>query len=388
MLKHVNNTSGTINMKALSITRYGRSPGMKKIAALLLALMLTAMLAGCNLAESSAGSAEKGYIGLSMPTKSSERWVADGSNMRKLFEEKGYKTDLQYAEDVVENQISQIENMITKGVDVIVIAAVDGNTLTDVIGKAHDQGIQVIAYDRLIRNTPHLSYYATFDNFKVGVLQASYIEQALGLKDGKGPFNIELFGGSPDDNNAYFFYDGAMSVLQPYLDSGKLVVRSKQTTMAQIATLRWDGSLAQSRMDNLLSAYYSSENLDAVLSPYDGISIGILSSLKGIGYGSSDKPLPVITGQDAELASIKSIVSGQQTQTVFKDTRKLAQQTVSMTESVLQGEQAEVNDTESYDNGVRVVPAYLLDPVSVDINNVQEEIVDQDYYTKEEIGLK
>lgn len=388
MLKHVNNTSGTINMKALSITGYGRSPGMKKIAALLLALMLTAMLAGCNLAESSAGSAEKGYIGLSMPTKSSERWVADGSNMRKLFEEKGYKTDLQYAEDVVENQISQIENMITKGVDVIVIAAVDGNTLTDVIGKAHDQGIQVIAYDRLIRNTPHLSYYATFDNFKVGVLQASYIEQALGLKDGKGPFNIELFGGSPDDNNAYFFYDGAMSVLQPYLDSGKLVVRSKQTTMAQIATLRWDGSLAQSRMDNLLSAYYSSENLDAVLSPYDGISIGILSSLKGIGYGSSDKPLPVITGQDAELASIKSIVSGQQTQTVFKDTRKLAQQTVSMTESVLQGEQAEVNDTESYDNGVRVVPAYLLDPVSVDINNVQEEIVDQDYYTKEEIGLK
>jgi len=388
MLKNVKNTSGMINMKALSITRYGRSPVMKKIAALLLALMLTAMLAGCNLAESSAGSAEKGYIGLSMPTKSSERWVADGSNMRKLFEEKGYKTDLQYAEDVVENQISQIENMITKGVDVIVIAAVDGNTLTDVIGKAHDQGIRVIAYDRLIRNTPHLSYYATFDNFKVGVLQASYIEQALGLKDGKGPFNIELFGGSPDDNNAYFFYDGAMSVLQPYIDSGKLVVRSKQTTMAQIATLRWDGSLAQSRMDNLLSAYYSSENLDAVLSPYDGISIGILSSLKGIGYGSSDKPLPVITGQDAELASIKSIVSGQQTQTVFKDTRKLAQQTVSMTESVLQGKQAEVNDTESYDNGVTVVPAYLLDPVSVDINNVQEEIVDQDYYTKEEIGLK
>lgn len=388
MLKHVKNTSGTINMKALSKKRYGRSPVMKKIAALLLALMLTAMLAGCNLAESSAGSADKGYIGLSMPTKSSERWVADGSNMRKLFEEKGYKTDLQYAEDVVENQISQIENMITKGVDVIVIAAVDGNTLTDVIGKAHDQGIQVIAYDRLIRNTPYLSYYSTFDNFKVGVLQASYIEDKLGLKEGKGPFNIELFGGSPDDNNAYFFYDGAMSVLQPYLDSGKLVVRSKQTAMAQIATLRWDGSLAQSRMDNLLSAYYSSENLDAVLSPYDGISIGILSSLKGIGYGSSDKPLPVITGQDAELASIKSIVSGQQTQTVFKDTRKLAQQTVSMTESVLKGEKAEVNDTESYDNGVMVVPAYLLDPVSVDINNVQEEIVDQDYYTKEEIGLK
>ncbi|GGO05462.1 multiple monosaccharide ABC transporter substrate-binding protein [Saccharibacillus kuerlensis] len=361
---------------------------MKRYAALLLAILLMLAVTGCNLAESSAGSAEKGYVGLAMPTKSSERWVADGQNMARLFQEKGYKTDLQYAEDVVENQISQIENMITKGVDVIVIAAVDGNTLTDVIGKAHDRGIEVIAYDRLIRNTPHTGYYATFDNFKVGVLQASYIEQALGLKEGKGPFNIELFGGSPDDNNAYFFYDGAMSVLQPYIDSGDLVVRSNQTTMAQIATLRWDGALAQSRMDNLLSAYYSSENLDAVLSPYDGISIGILSSLKGIGYGSSTRPLPVITGQDAELASIKSIVAGEQTQTVFKDTRKLAEQTVSMVESVLRGEEAEVNDTESYDNGIKVVPAYLLDPVSVDKNNVQQEIVDQGYYTKDEIGLK
>nr|WP_206093467.1 multiple monosaccharide ABC transporter substrate-binding protein [Paenibacillus yonginensis] len=346
------------------------------------------MLAGCNLAETSAGSAEKGYIGLSMPTKSSERWVADGENMARLFQEKGYKTDLQFAEDVVENQISQIENMITKGVDVIVIAAVDGNTLTDVIGKAHKQGIAVIAYDRLIRNTPYLSYYATFDNFKVGVLQASYIEEKLGLKEGKGPFNLELFGGSPDDNNAYFFFNGAMSVLQPYMDSGKLVVRSKQNTMAQIATLRWDGALAQARMDNLLSAYYSSENLDAVLSPYDGISIGIISSLKGIGYGKPNKPLPVITGQDAELASVKSIVSGEQTETIFKDTRKLAAQTVKMVESVLKGEQAEVNDTKSYDNGITVVPAYLLDPISVDAANVQEAIVDEGYYTKEEVGLK
>ncbi|MNB85389.1 Multiple sugar-binding periplasmic receptor ChvE precursor [compost metagenome] len=361
---------------------------MKKLAALFLTVLLIVVLSGCNLAETSAGSAKKGYIGLSMPTKSSERWVADGQNMARLFQEKGYKTDLQYAEDVVENQISQIENMITKGVDVIVIAAVDGNTLTDVIGKAHDRGIQVIAYDRLIRNTPYISYYATFDNFQVGVLQASYIEKKLGLKEGKGPFNLELFGGSPDDNNAYFFYDGAMSVLQPYIDSGKLVVRSKQTTMAQIATLRWDGSLAQTRMDNLLSAYYSSENLDAVLSPYDGISIGVLSSLKGIGYGSKSKPLPVITGQDAELASIKSIVAGEQTQTIFKDTRKLAAQTVGMVESVLKGQEAEVNDTKSYNNGVKVIPAYLLDPVSVDKDNVQKEIVDQNYYTKEEIGLK
>ncbi|MDO7907151.1 sugar ABC transporter substrate-binding protein [Paenibacillus sp. JX-17] len=361
---------------------------MRRAFILVLALAMLFALTACNLAETKTGSADKGYIGLAMPTKSSERWVADGENMARLFQEKGYKVDLQFAEDVVENQISQIENMITKGVDVIVIASIDGNTLTDVIAKAHARGIKVISYDRLIRNTPYLSYYATFDNFKVGVLQASYIEKKLGLKEGKGPFNMELFGGSPDDNNAYFFYDGAMSVLKPYIDSGKLVVRSKQTTMAQIATLRWDGSLAQSRMDNLLSANYSSEHLDAVLSPYDGISIGIISSLKGIGYGTKDKPLPVITGQDAELASIKSIVAGEQTQTVFKDTRKLAAQTVKMAESILKNEPAEVNDTKSYNNGLMVVPAYLLDPVSVDASNVEQEIVGQEYYTKEEIGLK
>jgi putative multiple sugar transport system substrate-binding protein len=362
-------------------------PMKKALAGLLIASMLM-VLTACNLAESGAGDKNKGYVGLAMPTKSSERWVADGQNMERLFQEKGYKTDLQFAEDVVENQISQIENMITKGVDVIVVASIDGNTLTDVIKKAHDQGIKVIAYDRLIRNTEYLSYYATFDNFQVGVLQASYIEKKLGLKEGKGPFNIELFGGSPDDNNAYFFYDGAMSVLKPYIDSGQLVVRSKQTTMAQIATLRWDGSLAQSRMDNLLSANYSGAHLDAVLSPYDGISIGVISSLKGVGYGTAKKPMPVITGQDGELASIKSIVAGEQTQTVFKDTRKLAEQAVKMAESVLKGQEAEVNDTKSYDNGVKVVPAYLLPPVSVDASNVEKELVETGYYTKEEIGLK
>lgn len=361
---------------------------MKKGAVVVWLLVLALMLSACNLAESGTGSKEKGYVGISMPTKSSERWVGDGENMVRLFQEQGYKTDLQYAEDVVENQISQIENMITKGVNVMVIASVDGNTLTDVIQKAHDRGIQVISYDRLIRNTPYLTYYATFDNFKVGVLQAAYIEKKLGLKEGKGPFNIELFGGSPDDNNAYFFFNGAMSVLKPYVDSGKLVVRSKQMTMAQIATLRWDGALAQSRMDNLLSAYYSGANLDAVLSPYDGISIGIISSLKGVGYGSANKPLPIITGQDAELASIKSIVAGEQTQTVFKDTRKLAEQTVVMANSILQGKQAKVNDTESYNNGKKIIPAYLLDPISVDRTNVEKDIVGSHYYTKEQIGLK
>lgn len=352
---------------------------MNKGIIFLLAALLVFTLTAC-----SNGGGEAGSVGIAMPTKSSERWVGDGANMKKEFESLGYSVDLQYAEDVVENQVSQIENMITKGVDILVIASIDGEALTDVLNKASKQNIKVIAYDRLIMKSEHVSYYATFDNFKVGVQQASYIEEKLGLKEGKGPFNIELFAGSPDDNNAYFFFDGAMSVLKPYIDNGKLVVRSGQTTIEQVATLRWDGALAQSRMDNLLSAHYSESNLDAVLSPYDGISIGIISSLKGVGYGSS-KPLPVISGQDAELASVKSIIAGEQTQTVFKDTRELAKKAVQMADSLLKGEEAEVNDTTTYNNGVKIVPSYLLEPVSVDKSNYEDILVKSGYYTEDQL---
>ncbi|WP_219838199.1 multiple monosaccharide ABC transporter substrate-binding protein [Paenibacillus sp. R14(2021)] len=333
----------------------------------------------------STDSSAKGSIGISMPTKSSERWVGDGANMKKEFETLGYSVDLQYAEDVIENQVSQIENMITKGAKVLVIAAIDGESLTDVLQKAADQKIQVIAYDRLIKNTEHVTYYATFDNFKVGVLQASYLEKKLGLKDGKGPFNIELFAGSPDDNNAYFFFDGAMSVLQPYIDNGKLVVKSGQTKMEQVATLRWDGATAQARMDNLLSANYASDTVHAVLSPYDGISIGIISSLKGVGYGSADKPMPVISGQDAEVASVKSIIAGEQTSTIFKDTRELAKVAVGMAEAIIEGKEAKVNDTKTYNNGVKIVPSFLLEPVSVDKENYKQVLVDSGYYTEDEL---
>lgn len=336
--------------------------------------------------DAGASKEDKGLAGVSMPTKSSERWVSDGASMVKEFEGLGYKVDLQYAEDVIENQVAQIENMITKGVKILVIAPIDGDSLTNVLEKANASGIDVISYDRLIKGTEFVSYYATFDNFKVGVQQASYIEEKLGLKDGKGPFNIELFAGSPDDNNAYFFFDGAISVLKPYMDSGKLVVQSKQTTIEQVATLRWDGALAQTRMDNLLSAYYSSENVDAVLSPYDGISIGIISSLKGVGYGSADKPLPIVTGQDAELASVKSIIAGEQTQTVFKDTRELAKKAVSMADAVLNGKEPEVNDTKTYDNGKKVVPSYLLEPVSVDSSNYEAVLVGSGFYTKDQLS--
>src|SRR5690554_5401980 len=218
----------------------------RKMLVVLLMVMLT--IVGCSSDKKDDDS--KGFVGISMPTQSAERWIADGANMVETLEKLGYETDLQYGEDVVENQVSQVENMITKGVDVLVIASIDGEALTDVLSKAAEHNIPVIAYDRLLMNSEHVSYYATFDNFKVGVEQASYIEEKMGLKEGKGPFNIELFGGSPDDNNAYFFYDGAMSILQPYIDKGQLVVRSGQVGMDKVSTLRWDAATAQARMDN------------------------------------------------------------------------------------------------------------------------------------------
>ncbi|SCK08952.1 multiple monosaccharide ABC transporter substrate-binding protein [Vogesella sp. LIG4] len=343
---------------------------------------LAILLGLAGLLPLAAHAADKGMVAISMPTKSSARWIADGSNMVKYLQSKGYKTDLQYAEDDIPNQLAQIENMITKGPKVLVIAAIDGTTLSDALSKAASKGIKVIAYDRLIKGSKNVDYYATFDNFQVGVIQGGYIEKALHLKEGKGPYNIELFGGSPDDNNAFFFYNGAMSVLKPYIDKGKLVVRSKQLGMDKVSTLRWDGAVAQARMDNLLSANYSSAKVDAVLSPYDGLSIGIISSLKGVGYGTPKLPMPVVTGQDAELPSVKSILAHEQSQTVFKDTRELAKVTSDMIDAMLAGKPVPVNDTKTYNNGVKVVPSYLLKPLSVDIGNWKQVLVDTGYYTK------
>jgi putative multiple sugar transport system substrate-binding protein len=327
----------------------------------------------------------KGLVAVSMPTKSSARWIADGNNMVKALQADGYSTDLQYGDDDIPNQLAQIENMVTKKPKVLVIAAIDGTTLTDVLKKAHDAGIKVIAYDRLIKNTADVDYYATFDNYKVGVLQAQSIVDKLGLKQGKGPFNIELFGGSPDDNNAFFFYNGAMSVLDPYIKSGKLVVRSKQFGMNKVGTLRWDGAVAQARMDNLLSAYYGNAKLDAVLSPYDGLSIGILSSVKGVGYCTAQQPCPIVSGQDAEIPSVKSILHNEQYSTVFKDTRQLAKVTVAMIDAMAQGKQPEVNDTKTYNNGVKVVASYLLNPVLVDGSNWKPILIDSGYYTEAQV---
>ncbi|MFJ3302091.1 multiple monosaccharide ABC transporter substrate-binding protein [Streptomyces sp. NPDC086549] len=354
------------------------------------AASLALTLSACG-QDSSGGSKDKGgsvkgaTIGIAMPTKSSERWIADGKNVVKDLEAKGYKTKLVYGEDDPEQQVSQIENLITQGVKGLIVAAIDNKSLNSVLQEAADADIPVIAYDRLILGTKNVDYYASFDNTKVGELQANYIVDKLGLKNGKGPFNIELFAGSNDDNNTKYFFNGAMSVLKPYIDSKKLVVRSGQTELTKVTTLRWDGATAQKRMDDILTSSYKSEKVDAVLSPYDGISIGILSSLKSDGYGSKSKPLPVVTGQDAELASVKSIIAGEQTQTVYKDTRKLADVASAMVDDVLKGKKPEVNDTKTYDNGSKVIPAYLLQPVSVDKTNYEDVLVKGGYYTDAEL---
>lgn len=355
---------------------------MKKMLTVALAIGFAASVFAGGGAEKKSGVKT---IGIAMPTKSSSRWIADGGNMKAEFEKRGFKVDLQYAEDVVENQISQLENMITKGIDVLVIASIDGESMTKVLEKANENKVPVIAYDRLIRNSPYVSYYVTFDNFIVGVQQASTLEAALDLKNAKGPFYIELFGGSPDDNNAYFFYDGAMSVLDPYINSGKVIIGSGQKGMDKVSTLRWDGATAQARMDNLLSAFYTNRKIDAVLSPYDGISLGIISSLKGVGYGKAGTPMPFVSGQDAEIPSIKSILAGEQYSTIFKDTRALADQAVQMALALLEGKEAQVNDTKTYDNGVKVVPSYLLASTIVTKDNVTQALVDTGYYTADEL---
>ncbi|GAB2021024.1 sugar ABC transporter substrate-binding protein [Pseudolactococcus yaeyamensis] len=324
-------------------------------------------------------------VGIAMPSKALERWEKDGNYIVEQLKKDGYKVDIQYAQDVVPTQVSQIENMITKGVDVILIAPIDGEALTDVVDKAEKLKISVISYDRLIMNAKGVDYYATFDNTKVGQLQGQYIADKLDLKNATGTFNIELFAGAPDDNNARFFYSGAMSVLKPYIESGKLVVRSKQTDFNKIAIKNWDGATAQARMDNLLSSYYSSEKLDAVLAPNDAVAMGIVSSLKSVGYGKADRPMPIITGQDAEAASVKSIISGDQTMTVFKDTKKLAGEAARMVNEILTEKKVGVNDEKTYDNNKKVVPTYLIEPLVVDKDNYQAELIDSGYLKDSDI---
>ncbi|GGF12344.1 sugar ABC transporter substrate-binding protein [Subtercola lobariae] len=329
---------------------------------------------------------------MAMPTKSSERWIADGNNIKTQLEAAGYTVDLEYAEDDIPTQVSQLENMITKGAKALIIASIDGTTLTNTLQNAKDNNIPVIAYDRLIRDSENVDYYATFDNYKVGVEQATSLLTGLGLVDAsgnktavKGPFNVELFAGSPDDNNATFFFNGAMDTLKPYIADGSVVIKSGQTDFNTVATLRWDPATAQARMENILTSTYSDgSKVNGVLSPYDGLSRGIISALTSAGYTAAD--IPIITGQDAEIDSVKAINAGEQYSTIYKDTRELAKVAVAMATAVLNGQTPETNDSKTYDNGKKVVPAELLQPVVVTKDNIQSVLIDGGYYTAAQVN--
>jgi putative multiple sugar transport system substrate-binding protein len=363
------------------------------IAAAGLALSLAACSGGRGgtSASTDSGSSKGALIGVAMPTKTSERWIKDGDAIKADLEAKGYKVDLEYADDKIPQQVQQISNMLTKGAKVLIIASIDGTALSDQLDQAAKTGVKVIAYDRLINGNKNVDYYTTFDNYKVGVDQATSLLTGLGVvdKDGKdtgkkGPFNVELFAGSPDDNNATFFFNGAMDTLKKYIDAGTLVVKSGQTGFTQVATLRWDPATAQKRMQNLIASTYSGgDKVQGVLSPYDGLSIGIISALTSSGYATT--ALPVITGQDAEAASVKSIIASQQYSTIYKDTRQLGKEAVKMTDDLLNGKKPEVNDTKSYNNKVKVVPTFLFQPTVVTKDNYKSVLIDGGYYTEADL---
>jgi len=356
---------------------------MKKVSKVLIALLALGLAVALPMSCAQKSKAKK--IGIAMPTKSLQRWNQDGDFLKKKLEAAGYTVDLQYANNQVATQVSQLENMITGKCGTLVIASIDGTALKGVLEQAGKAKVKVIAYDRLIKDSGNVDYYATFDNYLVGKIQGDFIIDKLGLKDGKGPYNMECFGGSPDDNNAFLFNKGAMDQLQQYIDSGKLVVNSKQTDMSQIAIQSWKAEGAQARMDNLLTAFYAKKKVDVVLSPNDSLAQGIVASLKAAGYGSAAKPFPVLTGQDCDVANMKLILAGQQSMSIFKDTRTLAERVVTMIQEIAENKTVTVNDTKSYDNGVKVVPSYLCEPVFADANNYKALLIDSGYYTADQL---
>ena len=324
----------------------------------------------------------KKRIAVSMPTKDLQRWAQDGSNMKAQLEKQGYDVDIQYANNDIATQVSQIENMIAVNPDVLVVASIDGSALGTALQGAKGLGIPVISYDRRIMQSDAVSYYATFDNELVGELQGQYIEDKLDLKNAKGPFNIELFTGSSDDNNCNYFFGGAMKILQPYIDSGKLVVRSGSTTLAECATANWSTEEAQKRMENILAAYYQDgTKLDAVLSSNDSVANGITNAL----VASYKGDFPILTGQDCDITSVKNIIAGKQSMSIFKDTRQLASKVVEMVTAIIEGKEVPVNDTESYDNGKGIVPTYLCQPVFADQDNYKEVLIDSGYYSEKDV---
>jgi len=351
---------------------------MKKILALVLAMLMLLSCVAC-----AAPVDPDKLVGVSMPTKDLQRWNQDGSNMKAQLQKAGYSVDLQYAGNDIAQQVSQIENMIASGCKVLVIASIDGEALGTVLAKAKEANIPVIAYDRLIMNSDAVSYYATFDNWLVGVKQGEYIRDKLDLENAAGPFNIEFITGDPGDNNINFFFDGAMSILQPYLDNGKLVCPSGQTEKATVATPNWATDAAQARFENILGTYYADGTiLDAVLASNDSTALGVANALES-SYDGGNTVL--LTGQDCDIASVKNMIAGKQSMSIFKDTRTLAAKTVEMVDALMKGTEPPVNDTETYDNGTGIIPSFLCEPVFADINNYEELLIKSGYYKESDL---
>ena len=371
---------------------------MKKTLALLLALVMVFGLAACGetaapapaapAAESApaaeAAPAGDNLVGVAMPTKDLQRWNQDGENMKAMLEAAGYDVDLQFGANDIPTQVSQLENMIANGCKVLVIASIDGDSLGTVLAQAKENNIPVIAYDRLIMNSDAVSYYATFDNWLVGVTQGNYIKDALDLDNAEGPFNIEFITGDPGDNNINFFFDGAMSVLQPYLDSGKLVCPSGQVEKAVVATPGWATDKAQERFETILGNFYSDGTpLHAVLASNDSTALGVENALAA---SYTNDVYPVITGQDCDIAIMKNLIEGKQAMSVFKDTRTLAAKVVEMVDAIMKGAEPPINDTETYDNGTGIIPSYLCEPVAGTAENYKELLIDSGYYTMDQIS--
>jgi len=331
-------------------------------------------------ADDAAG--DGGMIGVAMPTKDLQRWNQDGTNMKDELEAAGYQVDLQFASNDIATQVSQVENMINNGCEVLVIASIDGDSLGTVLAQAKEKNIPVIAYDRLIMNSDAVSYYATFDNYLVGQKQGEYIRDELDLDNQAGPFNMEIVTGDPGDNNVNFFYGGAMDVLRPYIDEGKLVVKSGQIEKDDVATANWATETAQARFENILSSFYADgTKLDVVLASNDSTALGVANALAANYTGD----YPILTGQDCDVANVKNIIDGKQSMSIFKDTRALAAQVVIMVESIMKGEEAPTNDNETYDNGTGVIPSYLCEPVFADASNYKEILIDSGYYTEDDL---
>ena len=342
-------------------------------------LLATTMIAVAMLGTTVHAEGEK--VGVSMPTKDLQRWNQDGANMEKELTDAGYEVELQFASNDPSTQLNQIKTMIGNGAQVLVISAIEGDSLGEALDMAAEYEIPVIAYDRLLMNSDAVSYYATFDNYMVGTVQGNYIVEALDLENADGPFNLEITAGDPGDNNAGYFYQGAMDVLQPYIDEGKLVVPSGQIAFDEVATPQWKTDTAQSRAENILSTYYTDQNVDVWLCSNDSTALGVETALAANYSGE----YPVITGQDCDIENTKNMIAGKQSMSVFKDTRTLASQVVKMVGQIINGEEVDVNDTETYDNGVIVVPSYLCEPVFADANNYKELLIDSGYYTEDQL---